>query len=347
MKKIITLSLFTFFVLLTGCSKESHKEENIKSDIRQEEEPLSELITDIKMKPCLNTIMGLQFDYPESWGECGLQLENEIFFQKNIKEFRIGLVFRVEKLNYWNSSSKNKSIIPHDNFEIWKLEGDGCGYAGPCYVIKGETNSWYRLWPATVNSHKTPGRIEQDSDFLETEINAIITSVKFSGSEVMNSQSSQGESSGKSSYSLKRCPEKTLGLVFSYPENWETCKIVETNLPDNYGKIYFSRLLNGYQIELIAMIREVDKEYARTGRSGYFEELFKKQDHVEVFAAVCGGAFSCHGLVIDDEKFYELTWEINGTQPMPEFLTGIWNPDHDFTQEDILNIIKSVELVEE
>lgn len=144
---------------------------------------------------------------------------------------------------------------------------------------------------------------------------------------------------------MQPCEYNTKGLSFEYPDDWLECG--EANFEENYWSIKFTKKFNEFETSLVASIRKVNEEDARKG--GYFEtdhnEVTEYGD-LRIYPAGCGGGFFCNGVSIADKYFYQFGWDVKSTQPVPENLTEIWRPNHDFARDDALKILKSIKRVE-
>lgn len=142
---------------------------------------------------------------------------------------------------------------------------------------------------------------------------------------------------------MKPCPEAIMGLKLSYPPDIEECVIKKEE------EVWFSKEYKGETVSLVASLKKINKYQANNDRVDFFSKEGGSpiiHGNIKIFPTACGGGHGCYGLIINDSFFYEISFDIKSTQPIPEFLTYKWTPDHDFTQEDMLNIITSVEQVE-
>ncbi len=132
----------------------------------------------------------------------------------------------------------------------------------------------------------------------------------------------------------KLCNSKIAGLQFSYPKNWGDCRVDENN-------IHFRTDFKKYNVDLVGEIIEITNPTEIEGGLlvGYDNE--KISSNVEVFKIACGGALLCSGIKINN-AVYRATWVVSSDQKAPENLDGIWMPEHNITQEQIWNILKSV-----
>ena len=55
----------------------------------------------------------------------------------------------------------------------------------------------------------------------------------------------------------------------------------------------------------------------------------------------CGGPMSCW-IVNNGVLNYEFSWNVQGNEPPPANLDGIWSPTANFTNDDITAIMKSM-----
>jgi len=136
--------------------------------------------------------------------------------------------------------------------------------------------------------------------------------------------------------SLKTCPQEVAGFKFSYPKTWGDCKV-------DGQKIYFRTDFKKYNVDLIAEVRETSKELAQ----GFMDYNIKQEkiDGIKnsiVYRVACGGGIACTALNINDQKFYEINWDIKSNQPVPKNLDGIWVPDYSFTDDNIWTILRSI-----
>lgn len=137
---------------------------------------------------------------------------------------------------------------------------------------------------------------------------------------------------------LKICPFEVAGFKFSYPKTWGDCKV-------DGQKISFRTDFKKYNVDLVAEIRETSKEMADQG----FITYNIKQEKIEginnsiVYRVACGGGIACSALNINNQKFYEINWDVFSNQPVPNNLEWIWTPDYSFTPDDIWNILRSIQ----
>lgn len=120
---------------------------------------------------------------------------------------------------------------------------------------------------------------------------------------------------------------KLKGISFEVPEPWyvvtsagSTARIRTDEEP--------------YQVDLVMEIEE-DGFTPVTGQIPVAKAVSG-----DIYVEGCGGPFACHGLVLGDASF-SVIWTIDSDQPVPENLDGVWSPDHDFDQDDLLDILVS------
>lgn len=134
---------------------------------------------------------------------------------------------------------------------------------------------------------------------------------------------------------LKICPFEVAGFKFSYPKTWGDCKF-------DGQKISFRTDFKKYNVDLVAELRETSKEMAQ----GFIDYSIKQEkidsmDNAIIYRGICGGGIACSILNINNQKFYEINWDVVSNQPAPENLDGVWVPDHSFTDDDIWTILRS------
>lgn len=135
---------------------------------------------------------------------------------------------------------------------------------------------------------------------------------------------------------LKVCPREVSGFKFSYPKTWSDCKV-------DGQKISFRTDFEKYNVDLVAEVRETPKEISRGFMdSSVVQEKINGINNSIIYRIACGGGIACTALNIDDQKFYEINWDIVSSQPVPKNLDGIWVPDHSFTYDDIWTILRSI-----
>lgn len=136
---------------------------------------------------------------------------------------------------------------------------------------------------------------------------------------------------------LKICPSEVAGFKLSYPKTWGDCKV-------DGQKISFRTDFKNYNVDLVAEIRETSKEMANQGFLTYniTQEKIEGINNSIVYRVACGGGIACTALSIDNQKFYEINWDIVSNQSVPENLDGVWVPDYSFTYDDIWTILRSI-----
>lgn len=135
---------------------------------------------------------------------------------------------------------------------------------------------------------------------------------------------------------LKTCPQEVAEFKFSYPKTWGDCKV-------DGQKISFRTDFEKYNVDLVAELRETSKEMAQ----GFMDYSIKQEkidsiDNAIIYRGACGGGIACSVLNINNQKFYEINWEVVSNQPVPEDLDGVWVPDYSFTDDDIWTILRSI-----
>lgn len=137
---------------------------------------------------------------------------------------------------------------------------------------------------------------------------------------------------------LKICPFEVAGFKFSYPKTWGDCKV-------DGQKISFRTDFKKYNVDLVAEIRETSREIAYQGfvTNNITQEKIDGINNSIVYRVACGGGIACTALNIDDQKFYEINWEIVSNQPVPNNLEWILTLDYSFTPDDIWTILRSIQ----
>lgn len=133
---------------------------------------------------------------------------------------------------------------------------------------------------------------------------------------------------------MRLCDSVVLGLQFSYPKNWGDCKVEDNN-------IYFRTDFEKYNVDLVGEIKKADYLLEEYGNNVDNEKI---SENIEVFKIGCGGALSCAGIKVDNH-IYEIGWQVSSDQKSPENLDGIWTPDHNITDDQMWNIVKSVKYI--
>lgn len=135
MKKILILSLFLCIFIISGCGNINKQNvNNAKNKPVQKEitnntknEPVQkENISDAKI--CNDKILGLQFSYPNNWGNCWVSYDraysdNTIYFRTDFKKYIVDLVGEVREINqdkekFISRGYNNEKIS--NNTEIFK-----------------------------------------------------------------------------------------------------------------------------------------------------------------------------------------------------------------------------------
>jgi len=135
---------------------------------------------------------------------------------------------------------------------------------------------------------------------------------------------------------LKICPFEVAGFRLSYPKTWGDCRV-------DGQKISFRTDFKKYNVDLVAEVRKTSSELAK----GFMDYSIKQEkingiNNAVIYRGACGGGIACSVLNVNDQKFYEINWEVVSNQPVPENLDGIWVPDYSFTYDDIWTILRSV-----
>ncbi len=152
----------------------------------------------------------------------------------------------------------------------------------------------------------------------------------------------------QSNSDMKKCPFEVLALRFNYPREWGVCG-TESNENPLITRIYFKNNYITYDTSLYADISDVPEKEALREDFGLFipnqdtKEVYRN-DYKVIYSSFYPGFFRAYGMKIND-KYYAMTWDVTSNQDPPESPGGIWRPDHEFSDTDIVNILKSVERI--
>jgi hypothetical protein len=132
-------------------------------------------------------------------------------------------------------------------------------------------------------------------------------------------------------------------IKMTIPDKWSIDKRIENveNIT-GYTRVYIKTDYQPYNVFLVVDVKknnEYDIEWYKGERRG--GDYTKIKDG-EIFKYFCAPGLACNGAIVNGDV-YTFGWDIESDQSIPENLDGIWMPDHNVTQEDIWNILLSIE----
>lgn len=123
-------------------------------------------------------------------------------------------------------------------------------------------------------------------------------------------------------------------------ENTLTISDLQINLPKDW-KIYYStqnsaKILTETEPYKVYLIVSTDK----SGENSHPENMPNNTPYGWVSTFDCGGPMACIDAMIN-RNYYQFIWNVEGDQPTPKDIGGVWRPDHKAQEEDLINIIKT------
>lgn len=172
-KRVIFLFLISTF-LLSGCAKNV----NIKNTESQK------INNDFKL--CSQSVSGLQFEYPKSWGDCKVA-EKNIYFRTDFKEYDVDLVASIREIDKTTAEKdfaesnviKKEKISDENNLIIYDI---ACGGAIACSGLDINNGNYYEIdWSVSSNQpiqKNTDGAWIPNYNFTKDDIWNILKSAK-------------------------------------------------------------------------------------------------------------------------------------------------------------------------
>ncbi len=183
MKKgiIFSLPLLMTILVLSGCTK--------NNDIKIPEPQTNNIPvnqTDSNLKPCAQSVLGLQFSYPKTWGDCNVS-DQKLSFRTDFKEHKVDLIADIREINKVSADKefvgpniiKKEKIANIDNSTIYNLT---CGGGIACTGLNINDKHFYEINWSVVSDQPVPKNLDgiwvPDYSFTPDDIWNILKSVK-------------------------------------------------------------------------------------------------------------------------------------------------------------------------
>lgn len=126
----------------------------------------------------------------------------------------------------------------------------------------------------------------------------------------------------------------------SNSENILAISDLQINLPKDW-KIYYAlqnkaKILtetNPYNVYLTVNVN-------KSGTNPHSKNIPNNTPYGWVSTFDCGGPMACIDAMIN-RNYYQFIWNVEGDQPTPKDIGGVWRPNHKAQEEDLINIIKT------
>ncbi len=330
MKNTISAFLICSSILIVGCNYSNKKLVTQKTD---EQTKLF----------CSESMNGFQFTSPEGFNECGKDGRDTIFFKRKNNDAEEILLIHAKKIDilpekYIKLKSQNNNLTIYDYQHR------------DCQIITRDNLLFdfcinFLEQPVDLNYPVRSDSLEKEFD--DNQIIKMLLNMKIVPKEPL------GETTSPASENFIECEDSILGVKFKYPENWSGCYVSPEIDERGEQNIRFEQMYDGKKAWLEGKLGKANKEQALnyhekeffSGRQGKLHDF----GNLKIITNIaCGGGVGCPRFSIDDELFFGSNWEINGEEEPPRYLMGAgWQPTNTFKEEDILNILKSVERVKE
>lgn len=164
MKKI--LIIISFLVLaLSGCSKGNEL---------NEEKQISNL------KTCPDAVLGLEFSYPEPWGDCYTENDREIYFETKYNNYNIKLFGSIIEVN--EKMKKQISLEQKEQIDDLIIYNIDCGGVFTCSRFGFNNDSLYEIVWEVLSDQSPPDNLEYiwrpDHDITREDVNNILRTIK-------------------------------------------------------------------------------------------------------------------------------------------------------------------------
>ncbi|MFA4845876.1 MAG: hypothetical protein WC654_04935 [Patescibacteria group bacterium] len=120
-------------------------------------------------------------------------------------------------------------------------------------------------------------------------------------------------------------------LTFEIPSPW-------TVVSSDESTAVIRTEIDPYLVDVVMEVEEIDEVDT-------FDGLAATTSVAKIYNVAQGGAFDWYYMSVGD-KSYSIVWQIESTQPLPADLDGIWVPDHTVSREQLLDVLKTVSVVE-
>lgn len=131
----------------------------------------------------------------------------------------------------------------------------------------------------------------------------------------------------------KEC--KTEKFLFEYPGNWGECSETENS-------VSFRTEEDPYQVDLILTMNESTGEEYNNNKEYSFNYNKLNNGNEGFFEVAQGGALMGGFIYLDN--YYKFDFNITSNQPVPENLDGVWAPNNNLNENDLVSILKSAKL---